>query len=30
MNTIRAPVALQAATKLPIAFGQTSRQTTPE
>jgi hypothetical protein len=30
MNTILAPVALQAATKLAIAFGQTSRQRTPE
>jgi hypothetical protein len=30
MKTIRAPVVLQAATKLPIAFGQTCRQSTPE
>ena len=30
MKTIRAPVALQAATKLAIAFGQASRQTIPE
>jgi hypothetical protein len=30
MNTIRAPVALHAATKLLMALGQTSRQRTPE